>query len=94
MSKTALAKSLGLSRQALYYRPRSPYRDELVRDQILRALHDHPAYGSRALALHLKMNRKRIQRIMRWYAIRPKIMAKTAIAARNQRRLPAKCPIV
>lgn len=76
LSKTALARSLGVSRQALYYRPRRPHRDQLLRDRILRVLDRHPAYGSRTIAVHLKMNRKRTQRIMRLYSIRPKIMPK------------------
>lgn len=101
LSKTALARSLGVSRQALYYQPRRPYRDQILRDRILQALDEHPAYGSRALALHLKMNRKRIQRVMRLYSIRPKIMPKNryrgkqaeSVVGEIPNRMKMVCPI-
>ncbi len=45
--------------------PRRPKTD------IEALLREHPAYGSRRIALGLKKNRKRIQRIMRRFGIRP-----------------------
>lgn len=76
LSKTAQAECLGVSRQSLYYRPKRLDRDRILRDQVLQVLDEHPAYGSRPIAIHLQMNRKRVQRIMRLYSIRPKIMPK------------------
>lgn len=77
-NKSALARNLGISRSSLYYKPKREYRDSIVKDQILTALNEHPAYGYRRLALHLKMNKKRIQRVMHKYSIRPRIMRKKA----------------
>ncbi len=56
VSKSALARSLGLSRQALYYVPRRPARDRHLRERILRVLARHHAYGHRRIALALRVN--------------------------------------
>ena len=101
LTKTALAKSLGISRSALYYKPKRPHRDAVLRDRILHVLKDHPAYRSRSLAIHLLINRKRIQRIMRTYGIRPKIMPKNRYRGKEKdciigeipNRMKLLCPI-
>ena len=53
LTKTALARTLGVSRSSLYYHPVRDARDTLLRDVILTALAEHPAYGYRRIALHL-----------------------------------------
>lgn len=35
------------------------------------ALRDHPAYGHKRLALHLKINKKRVRRVMKIFGIKP-----------------------
>lgn len=70
-TKTALARILGVSRSSLYYRRTKPARDWSLKIRIEAALHDHPSYGSRRLALALGLNRKRIQRLMQRYGIHP-----------------------
>jgi len=76
LSKSALARSLGLSRQSLYYVPKKPARDRRLRDRILRVLTRHHAYGHRRIAIALRVNKKSVHRIMRLYAIRPKVLPK------------------
>jgi putative transposase len=76
LSKTALAKTLGVSRSSLYYHPVREARDKLLRDAILTTLTEHPAYGYRRIALHLTINKKRAQRVMHKYGIQPKIRKK------------------
>lgn len=73
-SKSRLARHLGVSRQSLYYTPRRPTYDAELREKILHALDQHPAYGHRKLSIHLKRSRNSILRIMRMYGIRPKVM--------------------
>lgn len=73
-NKTALAKKLGVSRASLYYRPKKPKEDSVIKEKILVLRGEHPAYGHRRMALHLGLNRKRIARIMKKFGIRPKIM--------------------
>lgn len=70
-TKTALAAALGISRAALYYVSKKERQDWEVKTRIEEILRHHPAYGSRNLALALRMNRKKIQRVMRKYGIKP-----------------------
>lgn len=71
MSRSELARQLGVSRQSLYYVPKKESRDWLLKTRIEEALREHPSYGSRRLAIHLKLNRKRLQRVMRRFGLRP-----------------------
>ena len=71
ITKTALAKKLGISRQSLYYQKKRPSLDEEVKRQIEAVLSDHPAYGHKRIALELKLNKKRILRVMKKFGIKP-----------------------
>jgi transposase InsO family protein len=71
ISKIQLAKQLGISRSSLYYRPKRPAIDEEVRRQIESVLSDHPAYGHKRIAWALKLNRKRIRRVMKKFGLKP-----------------------
>lgn len=71
VNKTALAKSLGISRASLYYQPKRERIDEEVKAQIESVMGDHPDYGHKRIALHLKLNKKRIRRVMRKYGLKP-----------------------
>ncbi len=70
-SKSALAKQLGISRSSLYYKSKMKVRDELLKNEIISALAEHPSYGHRRLAIHLKRNKKCILRIMKKFGIKP-----------------------
>ena len=70
-SKSELARQLGVSRQSLYYVPKKEKQDWSFKQKIEEVLREHPSYGSRRLALHLKLNRKKLQRIMRRFGIKP-----------------------
>lgn len=71
VSKTALARSLGVSRASLYYIPKKEDQDWNTKAQVEEVLREHPSYGSRRIAIALHRNRKLIQRIMRRFGIRP-----------------------
>src|SRR3989338_8278066 len=71
VSKIQLAKQLGISRSSLYYQPKRPAIDEEVRHQIESVLTDHPAYGHKRIALTLKLNKKRIRRVMKKFGLKP-----------------------
>ncbi len=92
LSKTALARSLGLSRQALYYLPKRGAQDDRLRDRILQVLQLHRAYGSRMIALALKRNRKCIQRIMRKYGIHPTILPKNRYRGKRPETVVGEIP--
>jgi putative transposase len=69
--KALLARELGISRSTLYYRPLKSDKDWQLKCLIEEVLRVHPSYGHRRLAIHLKMNRKRVRRVMRLFGIKP-----------------------
>lgn len=72
-TKAALARKLGTSRSALYYKPKKPPSDEALRLKIISVMAEHPAYGHRRVALALGMNRKPVVRVMRLFGLKPRI---------------------
>jgi transposase InsO family protein len=48
-----------------------PERDWRVKVRIEETLREHPAYGHKRLALHLKLNKKRILRVMHLFGLKP-----------------------
>lgn len=71
VSKTTLAKRLGVSRSSLYYKHKRPAIDLETKLQIEAVLTDNPAYGHKRIALELKLNKKRILRVMKKFGIKP-----------------------
>jgi putative transposase len=84
LTKTALARVLRVSRSSLYYRPVRDMYDQLLRDDIVTVLTDHPAYGYRRVALHLSVNKKRIQRVMQKYGLAPHVKRKRSLYGRKR----------
>lgn len=70
-NKSALARELGVSRSALYYKAKKPDKDWQLKCEIEKVLRDFPSYGYRRLAIHLGINKKRAQRVMRLFGIKP-----------------------
>lgn len=70
-SKTLRAREIGVSRGSLYYKPKIPDRDWRVKCQIETVLRDNPSYGHRRIAWELKLNKKRIRRVMKKFGIKP-----------------------
>lgn len=71
VSKVHLARELGVSRQSLYYKAVKPSQDWELKCCIEEVLRNFPSYGHRRLALHLKLNKKRIRRVMRLFGMKP-----------------------
>ena len=71
ITKTAVAAKLGISRGMLYYQHKQPLIDEEVRHQIEAVLTEHKAYGHKRIAPELKLNKKRILRVMKKFNIKP-----------------------
>jgi len=70
-TRKALAESMGVSRSGLYYKSRQHIKDWRLKTSIEEVLHDKPSYGHKRLALHLKINKKRVLRVMRIFGIKP-----------------------
>jgi len=71
ITKTQIAKKLGVSRQSLYYQHKRPALDEEVKRQIEAVLTVHKSYGHKRIAIELKLNKKRILRVMKKFNIKP-----------------------
>lgn len=71
LTKKALAKKLGVSRSGLYYKKKRQLIDEEVKMQIESVLTDHPRYGHKRIAIKLKLNKKRIRRVMKKFGLKP-----------------------
>jgi transposase InsO family protein len=69
-SKSQRAKELGIYRGFLYYKPKKPEQDWKLKCQIEEILRLHPSYGSRRLSIELKMNRKKVKRVMNLFGIK------------------------
>lgn len=78
ITKTQVAKKLRISRGMLYYQHKRPLIDEEVRHQIEAVLAEHKAYGHKRIAPELKLNKKRVLRVMKRFNIKPyRLHAKT-----------------
>jgi len=69
--KTLRGRMLGVSRSTLYYRPKKPDKDWVLKVRTEEVLREHHSYGSRRIALHLRLNRKGVQRVMGIFGIKP-----------------------
>lgn len=65
------AKTLGVSRGSLYYRPKRPAKDALLKQAIEAVLSDNPSYGHKRIAIELGLNKKRIRRVMKLFGMQP-----------------------
>ena len=71
LTKVDLARQQGISVYSLYYKPVKPQRDQLLKNQIEHVLAQHPSYGHRRIAIELKVNKKKIRRVMKLFDIKP-----------------------
>jgi len=62
---------MNLNSKNLYYHKKKETEDLIVKDKIKETFVSHPAYGHRRLALELKMNKKKILRIMHKFNLKP-----------------------
>jgi len=72
-TKTHLAKELGIARSSLYYRHKQSANDWQLKVELENTLSQKPyhSYGHKRLARHLKINKKRVLRVMKLFGIKP-----------------------
>jgi len=70
-TKKEFAKHLGISRSSLYYHPKREKLDLKTKVLIKKVMADHPSYGHKRIALGLKMNKKKILRVMKKFDLKP-----------------------
>jgi putative transposase len=71
MNKKELAKILGVSRSLLYYQHKLKDKDWKLKQDIEKVLREFPSYGHKRIAPKLKVNKKRVLRVMKIYGIKP-----------------------
>jgi len=68
--KVLRARGFGVSRRSIYYKPTKPDKDWQLKCKMEEVLREYPSYGSRRLAIYLKINRKRVKRVMNLFGIK------------------------
>ncbi|MBU0650132.1 IS3 family transposase [Patescibacteria group bacterium] len=91
-TKVAIAGAAGISRSTLYYNSKLKPKDALLKEQILAILAINPAYGHRRLAIALRVNRKRVRRVMKAFGIKPYKRGARFRKRRDEQRPPAPYP--
>lgn len=69
--KSVCTEALGIARKNIYREWQQPVKDGALKQQIEAVHRQHPAYGHRRIALHLRINHKRAQRVMAKFNLRP-----------------------
>ena len=67
----SLHEVFGVSKSSLYYKSKKYEEDLKVKEKIEKVWNDHPSYGHKRLAIELKINRKRISRVMKKFGLKP-----------------------
>lgn len=71
INKSFVIKVLGISRQNFYYKPQLPPKDLALKKDMESVMQEHKAYGHRRIALALKINHKRVKRVMSLFNLKP-----------------------
>jgi putative transposase len=90
VNKTKLAKNLGVCRQSLYYKPKLPIKDLELKKQIEEVLAEHKAYGHKRIALHLRINKKRVLRVMKLFDLSPIRKIKAPVKKQDLKQIEVK----
>lgn len=69
--KSVRADALGINRKNIYRASKQALKDEALKEAINKVHIKHPAYGHKRLALELKLNKKRVLRVMKIFGIKP-----------------------
>ena len=89
-----MALELKISRASLYYHPKIPEKDELLRQQIEQVMFNNPGYGYRRVAIALCINHKRAKRVMKKFNLKPARRSKTPKKLNDIRNASADFPSI
>lgn len=70
-NKKLIADCLRINHKNIYHQSRMIIKDLVVKDKIEDNFKTNPAYGHRRLAIDLRMNKKRILRVMHEFGLKP-----------------------
>lgn len=69
--KSVRAQALGLSRKNIYYQAgKQKAKDEILKVEIQKTWKNHSSYGVKRLAWELKVNHKRVRRVMKLFGLK------------------------
>jgi transposase InsO family protein len=88
LNKTRLASKLGIARSTIYYRSRKKTSDETDKQPIEAVMEANPSYGHKRIAMALKMNKKKVLRIMSKYGLKPRIRRFKKLVKKNDHNKP------
>lgn len=70
-NKMKALKFLRIPKSTFYYQSVLGGKDEKLKNEIEKVLEKHPSYGHRRISIELKINKKRIKRVMRKFGLKP-----------------------
>ncbi len=88
LSRRKLAQKLGIARSTLYYKSKKKIKDEATKQLIIEVMDSNQAYGHKRVALELKINKKKILRIMKLFKLKPQIIRGKKWVKKGDRNLP------
>jgi len=86
-NKSASCSYLSFSRRSLYYQSKQEVKDWKTKQMIEGALREHPSYGHKRLTIHLRINKKRILRVMKIFGTNHARGVRSPERPRNKRVL-------
>lgn len=70
-NKRLISRLIGINNKNIYYQSKKELKDLEIKNEIEKTFNKHPAYGHRRLAIELKINKKKIRRIMKRFSLKP-----------------------
>jgi putative transposase len=93
LNKTKRAQDLGVSRSSLYYKHKRDALDLDMKERIEGVMKTHHSYEHKRIAIELKLNKKRILRVMKKYDMKPyKRRVKKPVKKDDMNKAPVEYP--
>lgn len=70
-NKSKALEYLNIPKSTFYYKSTLDEKDQILKQQIEKVLEDNKSYGHRRIAIHLKLNKKHVKRVMKKYGLKP-----------------------
>jgi len=70
-NKTKTLEYLNIPKASFYYKSLLENKDNILKNEIEKVIHNNPSYGHKRIAIELKVNKKRVMRVMNKFGINP-----------------------
>lgn len=88
-NKSKTLEYLNISRSSFYYHSILDQKDLTLKSKIENVLENNPSYGHKRIAMELKINKKKIRRIMKKYDIKPRRSRKKPSKSKDNEKFEA-----